>query len=114
MKMFMLKAIFLASIMFVSVLFGMQQANEGIQRMKGYSDDDFKAALTLSESEEGELQASVLGNDVSSHDLQQKKEKLEEIKAYNFFSSLGKSISEGLSSLTEKSIAFITELLTGK
>lgn len=114
MKMFMLKATFLAAIMFVSVLFGMQQANEGIQRMKGYSDNDFKSALTLSESEEGELQASVLGNDVSSHDLQQKKQKLEEMKAYNFFSSLGKSISEVLSGITEKSIAFITELLTGE
>ncbi|GLB58267.1 hypothetical protein NCCP133_04000 [Cytobacillus sp. NCCP-133] len=82
--------------------------------MKGYSDDGFKSALTISESEDGELQASVLGNDVSSHDLQQKKEKLEEMKAFNFFSSLGKSISEGLSELTEKSIKFITELITGK
>lgn len=112
--MFMIKAIFLAAIMFVSVLFGMQQANEGIHKMKGYSDGDFKSALTISETEGGDLQASVLGNDVSSHDLQQKKEKLEEMKAYNFFSSLGKSISEGLSELTEKAIAFITELIAGK
>ena len=114
MKIFMLKALFLAALMFVSVLFGMQQANEGIHRMKGFHDEDFKSALTLNETNEGEVQASVLGNDVSSHDLQQKKEKLEEMKAYNFFSSLGKSISEGLSELTEKSVAFISDLITGK
>ncbi|WP_369425921.1 YqxA family protein [Cytobacillus pseudoceanisediminis] len=85
MKIFMLKALFLAALMFVSVLFGMQQANEGIHRMKGFHDEDFKSALTLNETNEGEVQASVLGNDLSSHDLQQKKEKLEEMKAYNFF-----------------------------
>lgn len=64
MKIFMLKALFLAALMFVSVLFGMQQANEGIHRMKGFHDEDFKSALTLNETNEGEVQASVLGNDV--------------------------------------------------
>lgn len=114
MKMFMLKTFFLAALMFVSVLFGMQQANEGIQRMKGFPDENFKGAFTIMEDEDGELQASLLGNDISSHDLQQKREKLEEMKAYNFFSSLGKNLSEGLTGLTEKAIAFITELITGK
>lgn len=97
MKMFLLKSFILASLMFLSVLFGMQQANIGIQKMKGYEDPKFKSALTLQSNEGGELQASVLGVDVSSHDIEQKKQKLEEMKAYNLFSDLGKKISGGVS-----------------
>ena len=42
MKLFMLKAIMIAAVMFISVLFGMQQANNGINEMKGYEDAQFK------------------------------------------------------------------------
>jgi hypothetical protein len=94
MKMFLFKGVILASLMFLSVLFGMQQANIGIQKMKGYEDPKFKSALTLQENGNGELQASVLG---TSHDLEKKKQKLEEMKAYNLFSDIGKGISNGVS-----------------
>ncbi|MFE8696749.1 YqxA family protein [Cytobacillus sp. FJAT-53684] len=114
MKWFMVKAFFLLSFMFIAVLFGMQLANEGINNMKGYDDANFKDAFTVNENEGGELQASILGNNISSHDLQQKKEKLEEMKAYNFFSSLGKSLSEGISGATEKGIDHLTNLINGE
>jgi hypothetical protein len=97
MKIFLLKSLFIVSLMFLSVLFGMQQANFGIQKMKGYDDPKFKSALIVEASDEGEIQASVLGVDVTSHDLEQKKQKLEEIKAYNLFSDMGKKISNGIS-----------------
>lgn len=113
MKMFMLKVMFLAAIMFASVLFGMQQANEGIQNMRGFDDPNFKGAMTIKETEGGELQASILGSDVSSHDLEQKKQKLEEMKAYNFFSSLGKQFAEGVQNATEKALQFITDFIKG-
>ncbi|MED3548924.1 YqxA family protein [Cytobacillus praedii] len=114
MKWFMVKTFFLISLMFIAVLFGMQLANEGIHNMKGYDDANFKDPFAVNENEGGELQASVLGNDISSHDLQQKKEKLEEMKAYNFFSSLGKSLSDGISEATEKTIHLITNLINGE
>jgi predicted membrane protein len=108
MKMFLFKGVILASLMFLSVLFGMQQANIGIQKMKGYEDPKFKSALTVKEDEDGELQASVLGVDVSSHDLERKKQKLEEMKAYNLFSDLGKGISNGVSSGLNQIIELIS------
>lgn len=114
MKMFMVKAFFLAALMFVSVLFGMQQANKGIQKMKGYEDAAFKSAFTVQEKESGEYKALILGSEVSSHDLQQKKEKLEGMKAYNFFSSMGKKFSEGVSGATDKMIQLITDFVKGK
>ncbi|TKC19971.1 YqxA family protein [Robertmurraya kyonggiensis] len=113
MKKFFLKSIFVAALMFVSVLFGMQQANEGIYRMKGFEDADFKKALNVNQNEGGQMEVSVLGNDINSHNLAEKKEKLEEMKAYNFFSSIGKSLADGISAITKKSIELITDMIEG-
>jgi hypothetical protein len=110
MKMFLLKSLMLASLMFISVLFGMQQANEGIHKMKGYDDPEFKSAFSIKETEDGSIKSAILGNDVSSHDLEQKRKKLEEMKAFNFFSSLGKKLADGISVVMEKTL----ELITGK
>jgi hypothetical protein len=114
MKMFMLKSFMLASLMFISVLFGMQQANEGIHRMKGYDDPEFKSAFSIKEKENGTLETAILGNDVSSHDLEQKRKKLEEMKAFNLFSSLGKNLAEGISAVMEKTVELITNKESGK
>ncbi|RSD24149.1 YqxA family protein [Mesobacillus subterraneus] len=108
MKMFMLKSFMLASLMFISVLFGMQQANEGIHKMKGYDDPEFKSAFSIKEEEDGTYKSAILGNDVSSHDLEQKRKKLEEMKAFNLFSSLGKTLADGVSAVIEKTVKLIT------
>lgn len=107
MKMFMFKSFLIASIMFISVLFGMQQAYKGIVNMQGYKDNDFKSALTVQNDQEGELEVSLLGKDVDSHDLEKKKEKLEKLKVYNFFSSIGKKIADTTTMITEKIILHI-------
>ncbi|MDQ0269514.1 YqxA family protein [Cytobacillus purgationiresistens] len=114
MKMFMFKLSCLIALMFVSVLFGMQKANDGIHNMRGYEDPAYKSALTVGETADGELQAAILGEDVSSHDLEGKKDQLEKMQVYNFFSSLGKGLSEGTRSLTEKGINYISELIQEK
>ncbi|WP_338473261.1 YqxA family protein [Niallia sp. XMNu-256] len=111
MKMFMLKSFLLACLMFVSVLFGMQQANEGIVRMKGYGHEQFQGAFKIQQKEAGEMEASILGNEISSHDIEKKKAKLEEMKAYNFFSSIGKSLASLISTITDSMIQLIADLL---
>lgn len=108
--MFMLKSLMLASLLFISVLFGMQQANEGIQKMKGYEDPKFKSAFSIKETESGSLETAILGRDISSHDLEQKQKQLEKMKAFNLFSSMGKKLANGISSVMEKAV----ELITGK
>jgi hypothetical protein len=97
--------------MFISVLFGMQQANEGIHRMKGYPDEGFKEALHVAKDPQGELEVSLLGDDINSHDLQKKQEELEKMKAYNLFSSMGKKIAESFSKLAEKTAQEISDWL---
>ncbi|MBA4535890.1 YqxA family protein [Bacillus aquiflavi] len=110
MKGFFIKLMLLVALMFFCILLGMQKASEGIQSMRGYDDPDFKSAFSVEELNDGELQASVLGTDITSHDLAAKKKKLEEFKTFNFFSSAGKKISEGVSNLSKKGIEFLTEL----
>ena len=110
MKLFMLKATMIAAVMFISVLFGMQQASNGINKMKGYENAQFEGAFSLQDNEEGKLEVSILGNDVSSHDLEKKKAEIEEIRTYNFFSSLGKKVADMVSFTTEKIIDLITGL----
>src|SRR3954449_11310852 len=89
MKMFMLKFFCMVALMFISVLAGMQLANNGIHKMKGYDDPNFQTAVSFQETD-NDVRASFLGNDISSHDIEAKKRKLEEISSYNFFSSMGK------------------------
>jgi hypothetical protein len=107
MKIFMLKSLCLAALMLISVLVGMQLANDGIHKMKGYDDPNLQKAVSLNETDNN-LQATFLGNDISSHDLEAKRKKLEEISAYNFFSQMGKKMSEGISGASEKLVQLIT------
>lgn len=106
--MFMFKSFVIASLMFVSVLFGMQQANEGIHKMKGYDDPQFKSAFKVNEEKDGSFKSAILGNDVTSHDLEQKRKKLEAMKAFNFFSSIGKKLADGISLAMDKTVELIT------
>jgi hypothetical protein len=112
MKWFMVKSFFLAALMFLSVLFGMQVANDGIHRMKGYDDPGLRSAFTLQENEGGKFQGSILGRDVSSHDLAKKKQELEKMKAFNLFSSVGKKLADGVSAATDGTIEFILKKVT--
>jgi len=104
MKMFMLKSFCIAALMFISVLAGMQMANNGIHKMKGYEDQNLQNAVSFNEKD-----ASILGQNISSHDLSAKKKKLEEISSYNFFSSMGKKMSDGITNTSEKIIQSITK-----
>jgi hypothetical protein len=104
MKMFMLKSFCIAALMFISVLAGMQMANDGIHKMKGYSDPNFQNAVSINQKD-----ASFLGQNISSHDLEAKKKKLEDISSFNLFSSIGKNVSDGISNATEKIIQSIAK-----
>jgi len=102
MKMFMLKSLCLAALLLIAVLTGMQLANNGIQKMKGYEDPNLETAVSFHEKG-----ASFLGNEISSHDIAAKKKKLEEISAFNFFSSMGRKMSDGITGASEKLIHLI-------
>ena len=95
MKVFMLKCSILVAFMFISVLAGMQMANDGIHKMKGYSNTSFQNAVSIDQQD---------NQAVGSHDLLAKKKKLEEINTFNLFSSMGRKMSEGITQASEKTI----------
>lgn len=84
----------------------MQLANNGIQKMKGYEDPNLETAVSF-HGKDSQIRASVLGNEISSHDIAAKKKKLEEISAFNFFSSMGRKMSDGITGASEKLIHLI-------
>jgi hypothetical protein len=113
---FFLKSFVVIIVLFFGVLLGMQQANVGLLQMKGYDDPSLGGAFQLNKSDTGEIEASVLGEQITALGIEEKKQKLEEFKAFNFFSMIGSKIGETLSSTFQALIQFtlssIDKLLT--
>lgn len=105
---FMLKCFVLCSILLVGVLLGMQHANEGLVKMKGYQDPDLSSAFEVKNDSSGELEASVLG---VSHNLEEKQNKLEEMEAFNFFSQMGKKLASLVSAVITGLITLFADLV---
>ncbi|RFU65769.1 YqxA family protein [Peribacillus glennii] len=101
---FSLKCFGIMLVLFFGILIGMQHANQGMKKMKGYDDPALNSAFTVKESNHGDMEAAFLGQKVTSHDLEQKKKTLAEMKAFNLFSTIGKKLSESIT-------AFFTVLI---
>ncbi|MDX5474065.1 MAG: YqxA family protein [Bacillaceae bacterium] len=113
MKRFMLKCTFIAFVLFLGVLFGMQQANVGMQKMKGYDDPSFSNSVFRTTNNEG-FQSSLHGTNLTSQDIRDKQKKLEEIKTFNAFSSMGKKLAGSVSQAVDKAIKDTTEKVEDK
>ncbi|WP_078545534.1 YqxA family protein [Litchfieldia alkalitelluris] len=98
---FMMKCSFIAIVLLVGVLIGMQQANEGMKKMRGYDDPSLQGAFTVTNTNPGEIEASVLGQKVTSHDIDEKQKQLEEVEAFNFFSMVGRKLGDTVSAVFE-------------
>lgn len=113
---FFLKSFALIVVLFFGVLLGMQQANEGLIKMKGYKDHSFTGAFDIEMKESGDVEAAVLGEKLTSHDLKEKQEKLAEMKAFNFFSSLagklGTIITEFFQKMFQYIINFVEKMIS--
>jgi hypothetical protein len=110
---FMIQFFLAVTILFVGVLLGMQQANKGLTKMKGYDDPAFQEVFHFSEDETGEIEASIMGNTVTSEDLEDKKRKLEEMKTFNIFSEMGKKLAHGVRYAVEQLLHIAGRLFHG-
>lgn len=111
MKKFILKTFLLILTLFVGILIGMNKANQGMMDMKGYNDQSFQTPVIVQKTSEGEVQATVLGNELPKFNLDDKKEKIEKTKAFNFFSEAGKLLSEIVTTIFQTIIDFIASLI---
>ena len=103
---FFLKCFLVIVIFFVGVMLGMQKANTGLVNMRGYDDPQLNSAISITD-ENGELSASIMGQQVDSHDLEEKKKRIQELKAFNFFSTMGKKVSDGTKDLFDKALKYV-------
>ncbi|MBA2873542.1 YqxA family protein [Thermaerobacillus caldiproteolyticus] len=99
------------ALLFFGVLLGMQQASEGLQKMKGYNDPSLPTVFHFSEGGQGELEASIMGNKVKVETFDEKKEKLNHIKTLNVFSELGKRLADAVHSSIEQFLSLVNQLL---
>lgn len=109
MKKFLLKFWLVTIALIVGVFIGMQKANEGMLQMKGYEDDYFQSPVHISENTDGKIEAALLGNEMNFDriDLAEKKQELEELETFNFFSALGKALSNIVTTTINQLIQFI-------
>ena len=87
-------------------MLGMQKANTGLVNMRGYDHPHLDSAVSIVK-ENGEVSASIMGEKVDSHDLEEKKKRLQELKAFNLFSDMGKKISDGTRDIFEKALEYM-------
>jgi hypothetical protein len=104
---FTIRCFALAVLLFFGVLLGMQQANEGLLKMKGYDDPSFQTVLDVEKARDGKLEAMVMGNKVTVENIEEKQKKLEKMKMFNLFSELGKRLAEAVRTFTRDLLAFV-------
>lgn len=102
MKVFMLKSFIVASLMFISVLAGMQIARDGMNKMRGQQGQD--KVIVSDMNDDGDKGIAV----IPSHDLKKKKQKMQEINGVNVFSELGKKMADGVSKTSQSIVESIT------
>lgn len=93
--------------MFFGVLLGMQEANRGLLQMKGFDDNTYGEAFQIKKNDTGEVEAEVLGEEITAHDIEEKQKKLEEMKAVHFFSSLGDKLADLLSAMFQNLVSLV-------
>ncbi|KRG16786.1 hypothetical protein ACA29_03470 [Lederbergia galactosidilytica] len=115
---FLFKSLLMVIFLAVGVLIGMNRANQGMNDMRGYTDSSFQTPVNIQTTDEGSFDAAVLGNEISSFNMnekkekleEEKKEKLEEVKSFNFFSEIGKLLADLISSIAQAIINFFAGL----
>ncbi|MFD3447674.1 YqxA family protein [Microbacteriaceae bacterium 4G12] len=107
MKRFMMRCLLISIALFISTLFGMQLANDGLKRMKGYNDPTFEQVAHVTGTKRGDVEATLLGNTFT---IEEKQKQLEQLKSFNAFSKLGDALTAGV----EKTTRVSTDAVTSK
>lgn len=96
MKMFLFKSFCLLAMLFISVLAGIQIADEGIHHMKGSSHSTNLNAPIY------QNQQSLAKTESINNDIQAKQQRLEKMNAFNIFSFMGEKMSNGITEASAK------------
>ncbi|BBW95537.1 DUF3679 domain-containing protein [Geobacillus sp. FSL W8-0032] len=98
-------------LLFFGVLFGMQQAHNGMERMRGYADPAFPSVVEMKRNDSGEVEAAVFGETVTAADWQKKQETMRELTSFNVFSELGRRLADAATALMNTLLSLIGRVL---
>ncbi|RDU35443.1 hypothetical protein DRW41_18475 [Neobacillus piezotolerans] len=107
MKLYIVKALGLTALMFALTLGGMQAANDGISRIKGYGDPAFRQPVSVEKDGPGELKVAIMGGDGKTLRFNEGNGK--ETDSFNFFSSMGKALTSVLSGAVRGILEFFSQ-----
>ncbi len=82
---FFMKCVVLITILFIGVLIGMQKANEGMLKMKGYEDHTLSSPFTINEINDEHVEATILGKNIAVQEYQDDQKEPKDHKVNNFF-----------------------------
>lgn len=107
---FLLKCFFTTTVLFLGVLIGIQVASNSMVKMTG--DNHFSTAnlVKLDENTKDQSVSSEATEELTltSHDLEGKQARLEQIETFNLFSQMGAKLSDGLNLVFSKLLSKIT------
>lgn len=108
---FLLKCFFTTTVLFLGVLIGIQVASNSMVKMTGDSQYSTVNIVPNEISFQGQsvyTEASKDNEELTSHDLESKQAKLEQIETFNLFSQMGAKLSDGLNIVFSKMLSKIT------
>ncbi|MGF9963227.1 YqxA family protein [Bacillus rhizoplanae] len=101
------KCILLVISLFLITLAGMQVANSGLKRMKGYNNPTYEQIAHITGTDHGDVETTIIGETFS---IKKKQKQLEELKSFNMLESMGR----GLTSLVQNVVRSITYTIVDK
>lgn len=107
MEQFTRKCILLVISLFLITLAGMQVANSGLKRMKGYNNPTYEQIAHITGTDHRDVETTILGETFS---IEEKQKQLEELKSFNMLESMGR----GLTSLVQNVVRSITYTIVDK
>lgn len=107
---FLLKCFFTTTVLFLGVLIGIQVASNSMVKMTGESQYSTANLAKTEETVQGQSVYTKLPEEkeLTSHDLEGKQAKLEQIETFNLFSQMGAKLSDGLNIVFSKMLSKIT------
>ncbi|OZM57759.1 hypothetical protein CIB95_05180 [Lottiidibacillus patelloidae] len=105
---FLMKCTLLFAVLVTGVVIGLQHAQSGIERLHD-TDRNYKIKLINNDLSNEEM--SFLTEKLSSSDLEKKHKQLEDVKAFNFFSTLGTFLSTTLTKILDYIVSAIFKVV---
>lgn len=110
MEQFTRKCIILVVSTFLIMLAGMQFANSGLKRMKGYNNPTYEQIANMTGTNYRDVETTILGKTFS---VEGKQKQLEELKSFNMFESMGRGLTSLVQHVTRSITYTIVEKIKG-